>query len=133
MDHKCYKPVRLYDIEMYGGENQPWEFPLVRRNGAIFAIEQGVLCTATLTIAPFDAIPDPAGYINTRDIVIQKTATLTTGTDGGAVAVFEFEEEDTKKLYGKFIYQVEIDHHGDKRIGQGNLAIHYNINQEADS
>lgn len=130
MEPKCYKPVRLYDITMYGGENTPWNFSLVRKNGSDFLIEQGVRCTATLTIAPFDAVPNPVGYINYKDIVLQKTATFESSATGGTVAVFEFAEADTKELCGKFIYQVEVNHHGDTRIGQGNLTILYNINQE---
>lgn len=131
MEHKCYKPIRLYDVEMYGGDSTPWEYTLVRKNGSNFLIEQGVTCTAKLTIAPFDAVPDPTGYINTKDIVIQKTATFSANASGGTVATFEFAEEDTKSLYGKFIYQVEVRHRDEPRIGQGNLTIHYNIDQGA--
>ena len=133
MEHKCYKPIKLYDVEMYGGDATPWEFTLVRKNGSSFPIDEGTECTTTLTIVPFDTVAGPVGYINNEQIVLQKTATFSEDTNGGTVAVFEFAESDTKSLYGKFIYQVEVRHGEDVRIGQGNLTILCNINQEVDS
>lgn len=130
MSNQCYKPVKLPEISMIGGDCTDWEFTLIRKNGSTFYIEQGVECTATLTVVPFDSVASPAGYINTQEIILQKTATFSETSSGGTAAVFEFEEADTKELYGKFIYQVEVHHGDDVRIGQGDLCIQYNINQE---
>lgn len=129
MEHKCYRPTPLYDVSMYGGDTTPWEFTLVRKNGSNFPIDEGAECVATLTVVPFETV----GYltINDEEIVLQKTATFSENAVGGTVAVFEFAESDTKTLCGKFIYQVEISHGSDKRVGQGNLTILHNVNQGA--
>ena len=128
MEHKCYKPVKLFDVTMYGGDSTPWEFSLVRKNGSNFPVDEGTECTATLTIVPFDTVASPVGYINTNQAVLQKTATFKVDSTGNTVAVFYFEENDTKSLYGKFAYQVEVRHKDNVRIGQGELVILYNIN-----
>lgn len=131
MEHKCYRPTPLYDISMYGGDTTPWEFTLVRKNGSNFPIDEGAECIATLTVVPFDAVGGLTGYINDEEIVLQKTAVFSETATGGTAAVFTFTESETKTLHGKFIYQVEVSHGSEKRVGQGNLTILYNVNQEA--
>lgn len=127
MKHECIKAIKLPDVEIYAGDTTPWQITLVRENGALFVIEQGATCTATFTMVRVRAAGLPG---DTEDeILLSKTGTFQAAPNGGTIAIFDFEEADTKELYGKFLYQIEIRHIDDLRIGQGDLYIKHNINQ----
>lgn len=127
MKHECIKAIRLPDVEMYGGDCTPWEISLVRENGTQFIIQQGIECTAIFTVIPVSA----AGFGDTlseQEPVLSKTGIFSETSSGGVAVQFSFAEEDTKELWGKFLYQIEIRHGNDVRIGQGDLYIKANIN-----
>lgn len=128
MKHECIKPVRLPDVEIYGGDCTPWEISLVRENGTKFIIQQGIECTATFTMIQVNAT-NLSSITSSQDIVLSKSGTFSETSDGGVAVQFPFAEEDTKELWGKFLYQIEIRHGEDVRIGQGDLYIRANINQ----
>lgn len=107
----------LPDIEMYGGDTTPWYIQLVHGSGIGFTYSEASGYTSRLTITPYIG----GGY------VVQKTGTISSYGSGGAAAVFTFAENDTKSLFGKYIYQVEFINGSEKRIGQGTLVIRRNV------
>lgn len=110
----------LPDIEMYGGDTTPWYIQLVHGSGIGFTYSEASGYTSRLTIAPYVSVTG-GGY------AVQKTGTISSYGDGSAAAVFSFVENDTKTLFGKYIYQVEFTNGTEKRIGQGTLTIRRNI------
>lgn len=116
-----YRVEILPDIEMYGGDTTPWYIQMMHGVGSSFYYSEADGFSCKLTITPFAIVTA------THDPVLQKNGTIEEYGDEEAAAVFTFTEEDTKELFGKFIYQVEFSKNADKRIGQGNLIIKKNV------
>ena len=115
----------LHDIEMYGGDTTPWRLYLKHDGGGNYTFDEIDGYDATLTILPY--------YMNTGVSISGTPVVTKSGTfvdmDGDAAVEFSLYESDTKTLAGKHIYQIEIANGSDKRIGQGGLYIHANIDQ----
>lgn len=127
--HDCTEARPLPNVDMYGGDTTPWEISLVNDDGTSFSIGQGADCTATLTLTPLKATTGLGNNANTLPPMLTKEGVLEATGTGGAAVIFKFAEADTKSLRGKFLYQIEIRHGSDLRVGQGNLYIKQNINR----
>lgn len=117
--------VVLPDVEMYGGDTQPWEIALMHDNGTPYVLSETSGFTATLTISPFTV----SVYSATISPVVTKDGRIGVDDDGYAVVLFEPTSSDTISMRGKFIYQVAISgNDGRLRVGQGKLVIKPNNN-----
>lgn len=128
MKCNCTDVIILPNITMYGGDTTPWEITLVRENGANFSIAEGAECSATLTVVPFESASMVSNAAGVTPALTKRGISAATSA-GGTAVTFNFAENDTKELQGKFLYQVEVRYASDLRIGQGNLFIKQNINQ----
>lgn len=115
----------LPEIQMYGGDTTSWRFYMQHTTHSYYTLDETVGYSATAYIIPY-FMQTGVGVNGTP--VLTKTATLKE-FDGSAAAVFEFTTADTINLGGKYIYQIEFVFGTEKRIGQGNLYIHPNINR----
>lgn len=123
-------PARvLPDIEMYGGDTSPWEVALVREDNSSLSTGIASECTCTLTFSPFKITTGLGGRASTVKPLLTKEGTVGEGSDGGAVATFTFDKQDTIGLRGKFLYQIEVVHDSDLRIAQGHVYIKQNTNR----
>ena len=128
MRRNDYPITILPDIEMYGGDTEPWNVLLIHEDGRSYLYSEAVDYLPTLTITEYMysaglGIPDGT-------YVVQKTGTIQLYNAEDAAASFSFVENDTKNLSGRFTYQIEISHGDAKRIGQGSLFIKNNINRQ---
>lgn len=119
----------LPDIEMYGGDTLPWEVTLIRSDGSTFSVDTASACTATLTLTPLKASTGLGANANALPPILTILGEVRETLKGGSVVVFEFAENDTKGLRGKFLYQIEIKHDNDLRLCQGHILIKQNINR----
>ena len=124
-----YKVQVLPEIEMYGGDTTPWEITLVDNLDNPFSVEVGSDCTATLSFAPIKASSGISGSAVSFGSIFSKPGVISENSSGGTSITFDFEEQETKSLRGKFLYQIEIRHGDGVRIGQGSVYIKQNINQ----
>jgi len=129
MDKTEFEISNLPDIEMYGGDTLPWEVVLVRDDGSKFSADTASECTATLTLMPLKATTGIGANANAIAHIFQKIGEVRPTLDGSSIVLFMFNENDTKGLRGKFLYQIEIKHDDDLRICQGYLYIKQNINR----
>lgn len=127
--HNCTEVRPLPDVDMYGGDTTPWEISLVKDDGSAFVIDQGADCTATLTLTPLKATTGLGNNAAALPPMLTKAGVMEATASGGTAATFTFVEEDTKSLRGKYLYQIEVRHGTDLRVGQGNLYIKQNINR----
>lgn len=124
-----YIKVRvLPDIEMYGGDTTPWQIALVNSNGVPLKVDAGADCVVTLSVAPYKVTTGLGHTIEEIPLVLTKDGAMETDEDENIFAVFEFSEEDTKALNGKYVYQVDVRQGSNVRVGQGILHIFQNIN-----
>lgn len=115
----------LPEIQMYGGDTTSWRFYMQHASQAYYNIDEADGYSANVYIMPY--------YMQTG-VSVSGTPTLTKAAtireyDGIATAEFEFAVADTISLGGKYIYQIEFTCGTEKRIGQGSLYIHPNINR----
>lgn len=117
----------LPSIEMYGGDTVPWEIELVRENGEYFSYDTASECSFKMVFLPFYA--DQTG-ISYSDIVpvIQKSGAVI-DNDGRALIEFRFTTEDTRDLWGKYLYQIEVTHDEEHRSMQGVVNIRQNLDR----
>lgn len=125
----CYENSTLPDIEMYGGDNTPWEITLVKPNGTRFTAKPEKTYTATLSLIPIKVSSGISANASIPSPVLEKTGNFNIGLDGTAIVIFNFAENDTKALRGKYVYQVEVTCGDDLRVSQGHLYIRQNINR----
>lgn len=117
----------LPDIEMYGGDTEPWDVQMVHEDGRNYTMAEVNGYGAVLTIMPFMF---SAGLgITAASNILKKNGTIETYGTNDAMAVFKFTASDTSGLSGKYTYQIEFTYGSDKRIGQGNLYIRNNVNR----
>lgn len=128
MGSNCIKVRVLPDIEMYGGDTTPWQIALVNANGVPLKVDAGADCTVTLSVAPYKVTTGLGHTIEEVPLVLTKDGVMETGEDDDIFAVFEFTETDTKTLNGKYVYQVDVRHGSNVRVGQGVLHVFQNIN-----
>lgn len=119
--------VILPDIEMYGGDNEPWQVQMMHDDGTCYLISEVVGYTAVLTIMPF--IYSAGLGLNGAAPILTKNGTFGQYDHNKAMAVFSFTTTDTLSFSGKYTYQIEFIYGSGKRIGQGNLYIRNNINR----
>lgn len=130
MQHNhCFEVRALPDIEMYGGDTTPWEVTLMCNDGTRFSADVSKGFAVTLTLTPFKASSGFGNNANTIPPILTKTGIVETKAGEGTIVTFEFEENDTKGLRGKFIYQIEIRQDENLRICQGSIYIKQNINR----
>lgn len=127
MRRNDYPITVLPDIEMYGGDTEPWNVILIHEDGRNYLYTETSGYTATLTIMQY--MYSVGLGVNGGTYVIQKTGTIQRYDTQDAAVVFSFGTADTKNLAGKYTYQIEMTKGTDKRIGQGNLFIKNNINR----
>lgn len=118
----------LPPIEMYGGDTVPWEIELVRENGSYFSYDTAIECTFKMVFLPYSV--DGQNGISYSDIdpVLQKYGTVV-DNNGIALVEFRFATEDTRELWGKYLYQIEVIHEDDHRSMQGVVNIHQNLDR----
>lgn len=129
--NKCnkYEILNLPDIEMYGGDTLPWEVTLIRDDGSKFSVDTASECTSTLTFTPLKATTGLGNNATALVPILTKVGEVKQTLDGSSVVMFFFDENDTKGLRGKFLYQIEVKHDEDLRICQGYIYIKQNINR----
>ena len=125
MENYVLPAVVLPDIEMYGGDTQPWEISIKHENGVSYTQEELIGYAGLLTVTPFS--------VNTMSAsvspVLTKSGRIGASDDGSATIMFEFNSADTLYLRGKFIYQIAFSYDSTKlRVGQGKLTIRPNNN-----
>lgn len=128
-DNTSFNVESLPDIEMYGGDTLPWEVTLIRSDGSHFSVDTASECTATLTFTPLKASTGLGNSANALAPILTKVGEVREALSGGSIILFEFAEEDTKSLRGKFLYQIEVSHDDDLRLCQGHIYIKQNINR----
>lgn len=119
----------LPDIEMYGGDTAPWEVKLVKQDGTEFIVDMTPGFSAVLTLSTLKTISGMGNNAVVASPVLTKEGVYQVASDGSMALVFDFEENDTKHLRGKFTYQIEIRNDEQLRICQGELYIRQNINR----
>lgn len=129
MDTYDFQTHTLPSIEMYGGDTVPWEVILTREDGSKFSLDTAAECTCTLSIMPHRVTAGIGVNAMMDAPLLIKIGDVQTTLDGTPAVVFNFVEDDTKELRGKFIYQVEVKHDTDLRICQGHLLIKQNIHR----
>lgn len=125
MDHCVLSAVVLPDIEMYGGDTQPWEISVKHENGISYTLTEMAGYTSVLTITPLSVV----SYNASVAPVLTKNGALSADDQGNAAVIFEFDSTDTLYLRGKYIYQITFSQENTKlRVGQGKLIIKPNNN-----
>lgn len=127
MRQNDYPITVLPDIEMYGGENEPWQVQILHDNGTKYLISEVTGYSAILSIIPFEYSAG-LGVVGATP-VLTINATFREYETDKAMAVFSFTIADTLNLSGKYVYQIELASNSNKRIGQGYLFIRNNINR----
>lgn len=128
MRDDCFMIDILPNIEMYGGSTDKWRVvPLTENNAKIPYIYIGG-CIVTLTIAPFKASTGLGRNANSFAPVLEKAGKVERLSDDSGAIIFDFQENDTKSLRGKFIYQIEIKNQKNVQICQGHIYIRQNVN-----
>lgn len=122
-----YPITILPDIEMYGGDTEPWKVLIAHEDGTSYLYSEVSGYSATLTIMQY--MYSVGLGVNGSTYVLQKSGAIQLYGVEDAAVVFSFVTNDTKSLAGRYTYQIEISHGADKRIGQGNLFIKNNINR----
>lgn len=125
MDNNAIPAAVLPDIEMYGGDTQPWEIYMTHENGVPYTVGEMTGYEARLTVTPFSV----SNYSATVRPVLNKSGRLSSKADGSAVIMFEFNSSDTIYMRGKYIYQIAFSYGDTKlRVGQGKLIVRPNNN-----
>lgn len=126
--HKHDVPITILpDIEMYGGDTEPWNVQMIHDDGRCYLMTEVTGYSAVLTIMPF--IYSAGLGVSGASVTLTKNATIERYGTNEAMVVFSFAAADTLNLSGKYTYQIEFTYSGNKRIGQGNLYIRNNINR----
>lgn len=121
-------PITLLpDLEMYGGDTEPWVFDMVHAGGRRYSMGEAMGYTCSLTITPFTYAAGLGS--ETYPKTLQMNGTIEAFDGEGASAVFRIASATTKNMAGKYIYQVELSAGEEKRIGQGSLFVRSNINR----
>lgn len=122
----CFLPAMvLPDIEMYGGDTQPWEISIIHENGVLYTVTEATGYSSEMTITPFSV----SAYNASVSPVLTKSGRISVGSDDNAIFMFEFDKSDTIHLRGKYIYQIAFSNEDTKlRVGQGKLIIKPNNN-----
>lgn len=134
MDRVKFELQVLPAIEMYGGDTTPWEITLVRKDGSKVAYDgTGEDCAVTIQFAPLNTA-GKFGHAPTITPVLSKAATLSRiEANGGTLATFTFTRDDTINLWGKFIYQIDVNWPDPNtqglRVLQGTVTIMQNVNR----
>ena len=115
----------LPEIQMYGGDTTSWRFYMQHASQAYYSLGEATGYSANVYIIPYYM---QTGVSINGTPVLTKAATMKE-YDGIATAEFEFATADTIALGGKYIYQIEFIYGTEKRVGQGSLYIHPNINR----
>lgn len=125
MDYNTISAVVLPDIEVYGGDTQPWEISILHENGQPYTVGEMNGYESKLTVTPFSI----SHYSESIRPVLSKSGRISTSSDGYAVVMFEFDSTDTIRMRGKYIYQIAFSYGGTKlRVGQGKLIVRPNNN-----
>lgn len=119
----------LPDIEIYGGDTAPWEVKLVKPDGTEFEVDTTPGFSAILTLTSLKTTSGIGNNAVASSPILTKEGTYQTASDGSNALIFDFAEEDTKNLRGKFTYQIEIRNDEHLRICQGELYVRQNINR----
>lgn len=128
----CHKIYSLPDIEMYGGDTTSWEIFLVREDGTAFDISTITDCTCTLTLRPYGVKSSVSNSDITARPIWSRGGTIYNDTARDKTYIrFNFRQEDTINLRGKFLYQVDVRFGTEVRICQGVLNIKQNISTNA--
>lgn len=120
---------------MYGGDTTPWEITLLREDGSKLSYNTGKSLSVKFSFSPVSATTQFGFQAYAATPILSKTISTREAEDGGTAILVEFSEEDTVKLRGKFVYQLDIykydDPDGDilnnHRICQGWVLIKQNI------
>ena len=126
---KEIKVHTLPDIEMYGGDTNAWEITIMQDSGTTMTPAMISECEIVLSLIPFKVSFGVTSGSVASTPILTKTGTLVISPVDDPVFRFEFSENDTKQLRGKFIYQIEVRHEDDIRLCQGNMYIKQNINR----
>ena len=127
MRRNDYPIIVLPDIEMYGGDTEPWKVLIAHEDGRSYLYSEASGYSGTLTIMQY--MYSVGLGVNGGTYILQKSGSLQLYDAEDASIVFSFAVNDTKNLAGRYTYQIEISHGTDKRIGQGSLFIKNNINR----
>ncbi len=125
----------LPSIEMYGGDTTPWEITLARKDGSkVSYYGTGESCQAVMKFAPLNNI-SMFGHSPVLTPVLTKTAAMSMDeSNGGTIATFSFNTDDTINLWGKYVYQIDIAWPDEgatgKRVYQGALTIVQNVDRK---
>lgn len=128
--YECMSVDKLPDLVMYGGSSDRMEVAPLDPGGARIDHEYAASCTAKMTLSPLSAISGLGNNGTPVTPVLIKTGSVEDDEGGDPVFVFYLTEDDTKKLRGKYIYQVEIRSGDSVYLCQGRLYILMNNNQE---
>lgn len=117
---------RLPDFDMYGGDSSTWVVELFDTNNKPHQMDPTGTYTYTLSLLPYAVL---TGTGDGSPVLI-KDGSLSEDMDNGVPkALFSFQSNETINLRGKYVYQIEVDYPGGKKIGQGNVFIRQNINR----
>lgn len=131
MNNDCYETIwSLPNILFYGGESDRFEIIPYDKDGARLTPEYAALCDTKLTVSPLSIRSGLGNNHTPVTPVIEKDGAVELDDDNNPVFVFCLTANDTKELWGIYVYQIDISN-GDSsaRVYQGKMHIVMNIDQ----
>lgn len=123
----CNCAQTLPDVQIYGGDTEPWQLILCHDNGAPYKEAELTNCLISLDVL---ALTNRV-YSDSRDtdrIALSKSGRLMAMADGSMTAIFDLIEDDTINMRGSYIYQVTMTISGvSHRVCQGRLTVIPNV------
>lgn len=116
----------LPEITVYAGDTTPWVIRLIKEDGApLFSDEDVENATCTLTIFP-SAVANISQDSGEEAVLEKEDIQVTLDLQGNSFVTFNFDVADTAELYGKYLYQIDVDNGVDKRVSQGFVTFKQN-------
>lgn len=127
---RFYYPAKvLPDIEMYAGDTTPWLIFLLDEHRHKVPYED-VMCTiCRLSLTPVKLTTSLGYQAPPSQPELEIISLVEQYDDGSAVVPIFFDMEDTIRMRGRYIYELDCFAGEEKRLCQGVLIIKQDINR----